>query len=206
LARSSHLDAAPNGFSQAAPHGILALEPEEPPMRRLMLLRHAKSDWAAAGARDQERPLSARGREAAPKMGAYMARHALMPDLIMASTAVRVGQTLDLVLPAFDESPKVVRDERLYEAEGGKLLDVIKEAPRSAHSLLLVGHNPGLAELAALLMAAGDVEARQRLIEKFPTAALAVIDFALDDWAKVHPKAGRLDRFVVPRALETATD
>ena len=63
-----------------------------------------------------------------------------------------------------------------------------------------------MAELAALLIASGDVDARQRLIEKFPTAALAVIDFAFDDWAKLHPRAGRLDRFVVPRTLETATD
>jgi phosphohistidine phosphatase len=70
----------------------------------------------------------------------------------------------------------------------------------------MVGHNPGLGELAALLIASGEVEARQRLIEKFPTAGLAVIDFALDDWAKLHPRAGRLDRFVVPRTLETATD
>ena len=74
------------------------------------------------------------------------------------------------------------------------------------HSLLLVGHNPGLAELAALLIASGEIDARQRLIEKFPTAALAVIDFALDDWGKLHSRAGRLDRFVVPRALETPTD
>ena len=174
-------------------------------MRRLMLLRHAKSDWAAPAGRDHERPLNARGREAAPKMGAYMARHALVPDLVVASPAVRVSETLNLVLPAFDKPPKVQNDKRLYEAEADALLEVIKETPRTAHSLLLVGHNPGLAELAALVMASGDVEARQRLIEKFPTAALAVIDFALDDWAKLHPKAGRLDRFVVPRALDDET-
>ena len=138
-------------------------------------------------------------------MGAYMARHALVPDLVIASTAARVVETLSLLLPAFDKPPRVVTDKRLYESEGAALLDVIKETPRTAHSLLLVGHNPGLAELAALLMASGDVEARQRLIEKFPTAALAVIDFALDDWAKLHPKAGRLDRFVVPRTLEAET-
>ena len=174
-------------------------------MRRLMLLRHAKSDWTGPRARDHERPLSARGREAAPRMGAYMARHALVPDLVIASTAARVGETLSLVLPAFAKQPKVLVDKRLYEAEGDALLGVIKGAPGTAHSLLLVGHNPGLAELAALLMASGDVEARQRLIEKFPTAALAVIDFALDDWTKLHPKAGRLDRFVVPRTLDAET-
>ena len=135
-------------------------------------------------------------------MGAYMARHALVPDLIVASTATRVRETLDLLLPAFAKPPKVVPDERIYEAEAEALLGVIKETAGAVHSLLLVGHNPGLAELAALLMASGDVEARQRLIEKFPTAALAVIDFALDDWGKLHPKAGRLDRFVVPRTLD----
>ena len=174
-------------------------------MRRLMLLRHAKSDWTAPGARDHERPLSTRGREAAPKMGAYMVRHALVPDLVIASTAARVVETLSLLLSAFAKAPKVVTDKRIYESEADALLGVIKETPRMAHNLLLVGHNPGLAELASLLMASGDVEARQRLIEKFPTAALAVIDFALDDWAKLHPKAGRLDRFVVPRTLDTET-
>jgi phosphohistidine phosphatase len=175
-------------------------------MRRLMLLRHAKSDWARPGLRDHDRPLNARGRESAPKMGAYMVRHALVPDLIVASTARRVGETLDLLLPAFKAPPKVVSEPRVYEAGANALMELVKESPRAAHSLLLVGHNPGLAEFAAMLIASGDVEARQRLIEKFPTAGLAVIDFALDDWAKVHPRGGRLDRFVVPRALETATD
>lgn len=175
-------------------------------MRRLMLLRHAKSDWSSQGLRDHDRGLSARGREAAPRMGAYMARHALLPDLILASTATRVAETLDHLLPAFRQAPRILHDERLYEAGANALLEAVKETPPTVHSLLLVGHNPGLAELAGLLIASGDVEARQQLIEKFPTAALAVIDFALDDWARLHPRAGRLDRFVVPRALETATD
>jgi phosphohistidine phosphatase len=175
-------------------------------MRRLMLLRHAKSDWSSGAGRDHDRPLNARGRETAPKMGAYMARHALVPDLVLASTATRVRETLDGVLAAFDRPPEVKHDGRLYENDGEALLATVKETPHTMHSLLLVGHNPGMAELAALLVASGEVEARQRLIEKFPTAALAVIDFALDDWSKLHPKAGRLDRFVVPRALETATD
>ena len=79
-------------------------------MRRLMLLRHAKSDWAAPGARDHDRPLSTRGREAAPRMGTYMARHALVPDLIVASTAARVTETLALLLPAFKVPPKTMPD------------------------------------------------------------------------------------------------
>ena len=174
-------------------------------MRRLMLLRHAKSDWAT-GLRDHDRPLNERGRDAAPRMGAYMTRHALVPDLVIASSATRVRETLDLLLPSFAAAPRVVHDERIYGTGSEMLLDVIKETPRGVHVLLLVGHNPALAELAALLMAAGDVETRQRLIEKFPTAGLAVIDFAFDDWRKVHPKSGRLDRFVVPRMLESEPD
>jgi len=175
-------------------------------MRRLMLLRHAKSDWSTPGQRDQDRPLTARGRDAATKMGAYMVRHALIPDLIVASTAKRVVETLDLLLAAFEQEPRQVAEAALYEAGPNALLDVLKETPRPVHSLMMVGHNPGLGELAALLIASGEVEARQRLLEKFPTAGLAVIDFALDDWSKLHPRAGRLDRFVVPRALESATD
>jgi phosphohistidine phosphatase len=175
-------------------------------MRRLMLLRHAKSDWAVPGARDHDRPLNPRGRESAPKMGAYMVRHALVPDLILASTATRVRETLDLLLPAFADVPKLVHDKRLYEAEAAALLAIVMETARPVHSLMLVGHNPALAELAALLIASGDVEMRQQLLEKFPTAALAVIDFALDDWDKIHRKSGRLDRFVVPRTLEITTD
>ena len=86
-------------------------------MRRLMLLRHAKSDWTAPGTRDHDRPLNPRGREAAPKMGAYMARHALVPDLIVASTATRVTETLDLRAARLRKPPKVVTDRRIYEAE-----------------------------------------------------------------------------------------
>lgn len=174
-------------------------------MRRLMLLRHAKSDWANPATRDQDRPLNARGREAAPRMGTYMARHGLVPDLVIASPATRVMDTLALVLPAFARQPKTIPDARLYETDADEHLKVVKETHRLTHSLLLVGHNPSLAELASLLMASGDVEARQRLIEKFPTAALAVIDFPLDDWSKIHPKSGRLDRFVLPKALDTET-
>ena len=175
-------------------------------MRRLMLLRHAKSDWSTPGQRDHERPLNARGRESAAKMGAYMVRHALIPDLIVGSTAKRVVETLDLLLAAFEQEPRKVSEGAVYEAAPHALLDVVKETPRAVHNLMMVGHNPGLGELAGLLIASGEVEARQRLLEKFPTAGLAVIDFALDDWAKLHPRAGRLDRFVVPRTLESVTD
>jgi phosphohistidine phosphatase len=173
---------------------------------RLMLLRHAKSDWSRPGLADHERSLNARGRKAAAAVGAYMARHDLVPDLIVASTATRVRETLDLVLKAFKTTPKVTQDARIYEAEPDALMAVIRRTPRATESLLLVGHNPGLAELATLLVATGGAEARARLAAKFPTAALAVIDFKGDDWSKVRPASGRLDRFIIPRTLKGETD
>jgi phosphohistidine phosphatase len=172
---------------------------------RLMLLRHAKSDWNQ-GLADHERPLNARGRRAAPKVGATMARHALVPDLIVASTATRVRETLDLVRAAFKAVPRVTYDRRIYEAEPDVLMEVIRKTPREVKTLLLVGHNPGLAELAALLVASGKAEARLRMAAKFPTAALAVIDFTGDDWSKLRPRSGKLERFVVPKGLKEETD
>jgi phosphohistidine phosphatase len=174
-------------------------------MRRLMLLRHAKSDWTR-GARDHERTLAPRGREAAPRIGAYMVHHGLIPDLVLCSTATRARETWDLVAKAFAAKLPVVHEERIYEAASNALLDVAKEAKNEVHALLLVGHNPGLHEFAQRLIASGDTDARARLTEKFPTGALAVIDFAVDDWRKLHPRSGRLDRLVVPRTLTATTD
>jgi phosphohistidine phosphatase len=175
-------------------------------MRRLMLLRHAKSDWTRPGGRDHERTLAPRGREAAPRIGAYMVHHGLTPDLVLCSTATRARETWDLVAKAFAAKPPAIYEDRLYQANASALFDVVKETKSSAHVLLLTGHNPALHDFAQRLIASGDTDARQRLTEKFPTGALAVIDFAVDDWRKLHPHSGRLDRLVVPRTLETATD
>ncbi len=175
-------------------------------MRRLLLLRHAKSERLTLGADDMARKLNSRGRDDAPKIGMYMARHGLVPDRAMISPSARTRETWDLVAAAFPKRPPHVFDERLYEAGPEAILEVIRECRKAVPTLLVVGHNPGLQELAKLLIAAGDADARQRLSEKFPTAALAVIDFPFDDWAKLHPHAGRLDHFVSPRSLAAATE
>lgn len=175
-------------------------------MRRLILLRHGKSDWAGLGAPDLARALAPRGRDAASKVGVYMARHGLIPDLVVCSTAARAQQTWNLVAAAFSANIPVVHEKRIYEVGAEDILGVIKGTNPGVHALLLVGHNPGLRDLAELVIASGDVDARQRLLEKFPTGGLAVIDFPIDDWRKLHPNAGRLDRFVAPSTLEAATD
>ena len=96
--------------------------------------------------------------------------------------------------------------ERLYEAGPNAHFDVVTETKSGVHALLVVGHNPGLHEFAERLIASGDTDARARLTEKFPTGALAVIDFGVDDWGRLHPQSGRLDRLVVPRTLAATTD
>jgi len=175
-------------------------------MRRLLLMRHAHTDRSLPGASDQDRPLSARGRAEAHRLGLYMARHALVPDRVIVSSAMRARETWELVAAAFPAPPPANHEARVYQAAPQDILDVIKECAPSTRALLLIGHNPALQELAVLLIATGEVEARQHLKEDFPTAGLAIIDFAVDDWSRLHPHAGRLDRFVSPDLLATTTD
>jgi phosphohistidine phosphatase len=175
-------------------------------MRRLLLLRHAKSSWSEPGASDRDRPLNRRGQEAAPRIGAYLARHRLIPDSVLCSTAKRARETWELVATEASAAPPPTFTERLYDASSRALIDVLRHAGAEAKSLLVVGHNPGLQEVATALIASGDLEDRERLREKLPTGGLVVIDFAIEDWSKLHPRSGRLERFVVPRMLEAATD
>jgi len=173
---------------------------------RLILLRHAKSEKAEAGMHDRDRPLNPRGRSDAPRIGAYMAYHELLPGAALVSEARRTRETFERLAAAWPAPCPVRYVEALYNAGPDAILKVIKEADRSAQTLLVIGHNPGLHEAARRLIASGDVEARERLNESLPTTGLAVIDFAADDWRKLHPRGGRLERFVTPRSLKAAAD
>jgi phosphohistidine phosphatase len=168
-------------------------------MRRLMLLRHAKSDWSSPGMPDRERPLNARGAGDARTMGVYLARHALVPDRILCSPAERTRQTAEAIVKGWPAAVEITYSDRLYEASPEAILSLVRAVAPEVHGLLVIGHNPGLQEAARMLIAAGDIEPRERLHEKFPTAALAVIDFPIDAWSKLHRQSGRLDRFVTPR-------
>jgi len=174
-------------------------------MRRLMLLRHAKTERAEPGTRDRDRKLTKRGRADAPVIGAYMAHHGLVPDLALVSPVTRAQETWALIAPAFAKTPRVMRDERIYNVSPERLISVIGET-RGARSLLVVGHNPSLHDVAVQLIAAGDVEAREHVSEKLPTSGLVVIDFSIDDWSKLHSRSGRLEHFVTPRLLAGATE
>ncbi|GEP00712.1 SixA phosphatase family protein [Methylobacterium haplocladii] len=172
------------------------------PSRRLILLRHAKSAWPA-GVADIDRPLNARGRAAAPRMGAYLAAEGLLPDHVMVSPARRTAETWDLVrgaLPAIEAETVPM----IYEASPSRILDAVRSAPDAARNLLVIGHNPGFQDLALLLARSGDATARQSLREKFPTAGLAVIDLPVAGWSGVGRGGGRLERYVTPRMLAEA--
>jgi phosphohistidine phosphatase len=174
-------------------------------LRQILLLRHAKAERGQPGGRDFDRKLTPRGRDDAEKLGGYLVRHRLIPDLAVISPAARTRETWQCMAAALPTGASHF-ETRLYDATPEIILEVIQGAPAGAATLLVVGHNPAVHELAAHLVASGDTEARQRLNEDFPTCALAVIKFAVEDWTRVHVSGGRLEHFVVPRWLETATD
>jgi phosphohistidine phosphatase len=173
-------------------------------MRRLLLLRHAKAAWPS-GTMDLDRPLSRRGREAAARMGEYLKDEDLMPDLVLLSPARRTQETWELVRPAIAEVESR-QDGRIYEAPVARLLGVLQEVPAEAQTVLMIGHNPGFEDLAALLAGEGDQDGMARLGQKYPTAALAVIRFPQESWAGIRRGTGCLERFVTPKSLGTGED
>ena len=174
-------------------------------MKRLMLLRHAKSNWPA-GVVDRDRPLATRGREAAPVMGRYLAEELLLPDLVLISPAKRTVETWELVAPMLPERPGTRFEPRIYESKTERLLHVVQETEPDVRTLLMIGHNPGFEELASLLTGHGDRYAAARIAQKYPTCGLAVLDFAIEDWRDLAARGGRLDRFVTPASLGEGPD
>lgn len=170
-------------------------------MLRLLLLRHAKSD-RPPGVADLERPLNPRGRAAAPRMAAYLAEEGLVPGVALVSPSTRTRQTFAPVAEAF--AGMSVRYERgIYEAPASALLSAIRSVAEPV-CVLMVGHNPGMHDLASDLVGSGPREPRVSLATQFPTAALAVIDFEADAWREIGWGGGRLERYVKPRDLSAA--
>jgi phosphohistidine phosphatase len=158
--------------------------------KRLLLLRHAKSSWDDPGLADHDRPLAPRGRKAAALMASYLSEERIRPALVLCSTAVRARETLEGV----GLSDDVVFERELYGASAGELLERLGRVPDSVESAMLIGHNPGMHDLALMLGGTGDVE------RKFPTGALAT--FAFDGgWSGLGPGRAELVDFVRPKQL-----
>lgn len=175
-------------------------------MRRLMLLRHAKTENEAPSGRDQDRRLDYRGRHDATEIGGWIGRHSPFPDLVLVSHAVRARQTWEIAWEAMKErvpEPQVELMPELYGADVSQLLETIHEASSiDPRRLMIVGHNPGMHELALALAGSGDGAARKALADNLPTSGLAVFDFEIDDWTDVAFRRGRLVLFVSPKLLK----
>jgi phosphohistidine phosphatase len=164
-------------------------------MKRLILMRHAKSDWGTPGLPDHARPLNKRGRRAARALGAWLRAEGLEPGEILCSTAARTQETCArLKLPL---APCLI--DRLYLAEAAAMLDTLRAA--RADTVLMIGHNPGIAEFAAGLVAAPPAHPR---FGDYPTGATLVMDFDIEDWAGLQEHSGDAIHFVIPRDLPGA--
>jgi phosphohistidine phosphatase len=178
-------------------------------MRRLMLLRHARTENDAPSGKDQDRRLDDRGRCDAAEIGGWIARRPPFPDCVLVSTAVRSHQTWDIVWEAAKGTmppPKVELVPELYGADPSALLQTVHAAAAAdPQRLMLVGHNPGLHEFAFALTGGGNAAARAALADNLPTSGLAVIDFAIEDWRGVSFRGGRIELFVSPKLLKAAS-
>jgi phosphohistidine phosphatase len=170
-------------------------------MRQLLLLRHAKSSWDDAKVGDRDRPLSDRGQHAAAIMRRAMRQLGLAPDLVLVSPARRTLQTLEALEP-WEETPLVEQIDALYLAAPHQLFAVLRDIPETVRSVLVIGHNPGIHDLAqSLITGLAPTGASGKLAAAYPTGALA--EFAIPGpWLRLGPGAGRLTRFLTPRELE----
>ena len=170
-------------------------------MKRLLLLRHAKSDWGTPAEEDFDRPLAPRGIEAAGRMGDFARAEGLLPGRILCSTALRARQTCELFLAALRADTQVEHRDDLYMAGPAGILTAVAGLDDALASAMVIAHDPGMHRLALKMSYGGDPSALDDLRTKFPTAALAVIDVDSQSWQNLQPTAGRLSAFVKPRTL-----
>ena len=171
-------------------------------MKRLAVLRHAKSSWKERELDDFERPLNGRGQRAARRMGREMSERAMHFDFVLASPAVRVRETIDGVSQEHELGALIRFEPRIYMARVAELLELVGTIPDDAENALLVGHNTSAERLVIKLAKDDERGLRKRVEEKFPTAALAVIDLPIERWDALQPECGRLVELIYPADLE----
>jgi phosphohistidine phosphatase len=167
-------------------------------MKRLYLLRHAKSSWDDPALADTNRPLAPRGRRAAKLMASHLRRKGISPELVLCSPSRRTRQTLKRIAPGLGKNADVRIEPALYAASAATLLDQLHEVPDEVDSVMLIGHNPGIQDLALSLAGAGSESLRVR--SKFPTAALATLEHNAT-WRELVPGGAELVSFAKPKEL-----
>jgi phosphohistidine phosphatase len=167
-------------------------------VKRLHLLRHAKSSWDDALLPDRDRPLAPRGRKAAKRLARWAEATQVRPEVVLCSPALRATETLDRLLEALG-TPQIVVEEGLYHPSSDGLLERVRKLPEPLADVLVVGHNPGLADLCLLLARPG--RERERVAENLPTGALATLDLDVRRWSEAGPACAVLSSLVLPREL-----
>jgi phosphohistidine phosphatase len=163
-------------------------------MKTLLLLRHAKSSWKDKDDNDFDRPLNQRGMKAAPAIGRTMSKRKLRPGLVLSSPAERARQTIQLVIEGAGIKTDLRYDERIYEATGARLFEIVTQLEDDSEMAMLVGHNPGLEELLEILTGES---------HRLPTGALVCIELDIDKWSKCRAGAGRQLWLLKPRNLKS---
>jgi phosphohistidine phosphatase len=165
-------------------------------MKRVILMRHAKSSWANIGQNDHDRPLNDRGQQAATKLGHWLQDNRYIPDQVISSTANRCVETWGQLERVLNLGVKPEFDRRLYHSNVGNMLEKLQEA--TGHVVLMLGHNPGIAGFAEELL---EVIPKSDNFFRYPTAATTIIDFAIEDWSKLTLRSGQLHSFIIPSEL-----
>ncbi len=166
-------------------------------MKRLILIRHAKSSWSSGAADDQSRPLNDRGRAAAGKVGNWLKNEGYVPDQVLSSNATRCAQTWEGMAPALGATPDVSFEEALYLAGPQAMLAALHAA--TGNTVMMLGHMPGIGEFARDLRR--DPPPAHEAFRKYPTGAVTVLDFKVNGWADVQVGSGKFVAYTAPRAL-----
>ena len=169
-------------------------------MKRLWILRHAKSSWDHAGLADYARPLAPRGRKAAKRIARWADANGVRPELVLCSTAVRAQSTLDLVRPGLG-GPEERVEQGLYHASTDDILELVATTDDTVTEVLLIGHNEGIGELAESLAGSGRAADLAALHAKYPTGTLATLRAPAGRWSGLAPRSAELLSFVRPRDL-----
>jgi phosphohistidine phosphatase len=167
-------------------------------VRTLYLLRHAKSSWDDPGLADHDRPLAPRGERAATTMAEHLRDEGIAPALVLCSSSRRTRETLERIASAVGDEADVEFERELYAASAQQLLDRLRDVDDDVESVMVIGHNPGIEQLALSL--AGEGERLADMRRKYPTAALATIEFD-GPWSELEPGGARLADFVKPKEL-----
>lgn len=170
-------------------------------MKTLFLLRHAKSSWKDPSLEDFDRPLKGRGRKACKLVRAYLESHGFKPDIILCSAARRARETLSGISGKQPPPAPALFEESLYHASPITMLQRLRGLDDGIASAMIIGHNPGLEDLAYALTGSGDVAALETMERKFPTAALAVLSSPIGAWRELGPGGSSLDTFIQPKDL-----